>query len=107
MPRGYVPCLFININKQGTCPRGRESKEATQNYCLYSRYNLDFIRNAVAWTNTKYGGLDLQVTNVVYVHGSVDPWHALGIIKTKDSYAPAIYIEGKVSAFLRKCDFIL
>ncbi|XP_026333446.1 putative serine protease K12H4.7 isoform X2 [Hyposmocoma kahamanoa] len=58
------------------------------------KYNLDFIRNAVAWTNTKYGALDIEVTRVVYVQGSVDPWHALGILKTQDNGAPAIYING-------------
>lgn len=56
---------------------------------------MDFIRNAVAWTNTKYGALDIEVTRVVYVQGSVDPWHALGILKTQDNGAPAIYINGK------------
>lgn len=42
-----------------------------------------------------YGGLDIEVSNVVFVHGSIDPWHALGITKTQDDKAPAIYIEGK------------
>lgn len=60
---------------------------------------MDFIRNAVAWTNTKYGALDIEATRVVYVHGSVDPWHALGIIKTQDNDAPAIYIKGNVKKF--------
>lgn len=31
----------------------------------------------------------------MFVHGSVDPWHALGITTTKDNGAPAIFIEGK------------
>jgi hypothetical protein len=26
-----------------------------------------------------YGGTGLRVSNVVFVHGSFDPWHALGI----------------------------
>lgn len=45
-------------------------------------------------TNTIYGGLALQATRVVYVHGSVDPWHALGITHTLLKDAPAIYING-------------
>ncbi|XP_044750405.1 putative serine protease K12H4.7 [Coccinella septempunctata] len=59
-----------------------------------SRFNTSFLDRAVDRTNTIYGGLDIDVTNVVFVHGSVDPWHALGITKTKDQGAPAIYIEG-------------
>lgn len=34
-------------------------------------------------------------TNVLYVHGSIDPWHALGLTKTdKSQPQPTIYIEG-------------
>ena len=58
-------------------------------------YDADFIDGAIDRTNTLYGGLDIEVSNVVYVHGSIDPWHALGIIKTVDESAPAIYIEGE------------
>lgn len=59
-----------------------------------SRFNSTFLDRAVYRTNAIYGGLDIDVTNVVFVHGSIDPWHALGITKTKEQDAPAIYIEG-------------
>lgn len=49
---------------------------------------------AAAWTNSNYGALDIAVSRVLFVHGSVDPWHALGITKTQDNDAPAIYIKG-------------
>lgn len=58
------------------------------------RYNTDLLKSAVKRTNILYGALDLKVTNVVFVHGSVDPWHILGITKSSDSQAPAIYIDG-------------
>ena len=47
-------------------------------------------------TNTEYGGLDIAVTNVVFVHGSIDPWHAMGIIQSNRTKSPAIYIEGEI-----------
>ncbi|KAJ2954280.1 hypothetical protein O0L34_g2531 [Tuta absoluta] len=59
-----------------------------------NKYNEKFITEAADWTNSKYGALDIAVTRVVFVHGSVDPWHALGITHTQDEDAPAIYIEG-------------
>lgn len=62
---------------------------------------MEFVRNAVAWTNANYGAKNIEVSRVVFVHGSVDPWHALGIIKTQDNDAPAIYIEGNVTKFLQ------
>ncbi|KAK9877980.1 hypothetical protein WA026_020195 [Henosepilachna vigintioctopunctata] len=59
-----------------------------------SRFDGDFLNQVVDQTNINYGGLDIEVTNVVFVHGSIDPWHALGITKTKNQDAPAIYIPG-------------
>jgi len=56
---------------------------------------MDLLNSAVYRTNTLYGALDLQVTNVVYVHGSVDPWHVLGITRSSNPEAPAIFINGK------------
>lgn len=58
------------------------------------KYNADFVDAAAAWTNSNYGALDIAVSRVLFVHGSVDPWHALGITKTQDNDAPAIYIKG-------------
>lgn len=58
------------------------------------KFNASFLKYAVDRTNTLYGALDIQVTNVVFVHGSIDPWHALGITKTMNQGAPAIYIQG-------------
>ena len=47
-------------------------------------------------TNTEYGGLDIRVSNVVFVHGSIDPWHAMGIIQSNRTKSPAIYIQGEI-----------
>lgn len=62
---------------------------------MFSRYNEAFIDAAADWTNSNYGALDIAVSRVVFVHGSVDPWHALGITKTQENDAPAIYIKGE------------
>ncbi|XP_065160833.1 putative serine protease K12H4.7 [Atheta coriaria] len=58
------------------------------------KYNASFLEDAVERTNILYGALNIDVSNVVFVHGSIDPWHALGITKTVNQNAPAIYIEG-------------
>ena len=34
---------------------------------------------AIDYTNTKYGATDIDVTNVVFTSGTIDPWHALGV----------------------------
>ncbi|XP_043528385.1 putative serine protease K12H4.7 [Frieseomelitta varia] len=58
------------------------------------RYNIHLLNSAINRTNILYGGLDLKVTNVVFVHGSTDPWHVLGITKSPNRQMPAIYING-------------
>lgn len=58
------------------------------------KFNRSYVDAAVARTNTLYGALDIEVTNVVFVQGSIDPWHALGITKTRNPKAPAIFING-------------
>jgi hypothetical protein len=50
-------------------------------------------------TNTMYGALNLQATRVVSVHGSIDPWHALGITRTIKEDSPAIFIRGALLLF--------
>lgn len=52
------------------------------------------IANNVAATNNYYGGKAMTETRVVNVHGSLDPWHALGITQSKSQLQPAIYIIG-------------
>lgn len=58
------------------------------------KYNGTYLELATDRTNTIYGALNIEITNVVFVHGSVDPWHALGITTTQNQGAPAIYIKG-------------
>jgi len=41
-----------------------------------------------------YGELNIKENHVIYVQGSVDPWHALGITHTNTKNNVAIYIEG-------------
>ena len=45
-------------------------------------------------SNSYYGAKELDVDNVVFVHGSIDPWHAMGRTTDLNEDAPAIMIEG-------------
>lgn len=58
------------------------------------QFNADSLRNSIDYTNGEYGALHPNTTNVLYVHGSIDPWHALGLITTNSPALPTIYIEG-------------
>lgn len=58
------------------------------------RFVESFVDDGAAWTNNAYGGLKIPTNRVVYVHGSIDPWHALGMINTEELDSPAIFIKG-------------
>ena len=57
-------------------------------------FNHDMLANNVANTNIEYGGFQPSVSNVVFVHGSIDPWHAMGVLEDLNEDAPSIYIPG-------------
>merc|ERR1719483_1904450 len=58
------------------------------------KFNFDLLKRGIDITNTEYGSLNISVTNVVFVHGSLDPWHALGVTEDVSKDAPVIIIEG-------------
>jgi hypothetical protein len=64
------------------------------------RYDARQVVRGVKRTNTIYGGLQIQASRVVFVHGSIDPWHALGITHTIKHDSPAIYIRGALLLYL-------
>jgi len=59
-------------------------------------YNISSstISTGVEATNILYGGRNVGTTKVVFPNGSVDPWHALGIIESTDPNLPAVFIQG-------------
>jgi len=42
-----------------------------------------------------FGELDIRASRVIFVHGSVDPWHALGITQARTKNNVAVFINGK------------
>ena len=58
-------------------------------------FTLEYIEKMVQGSNDYYGATDLDVQNVVFVHGSIDPWHAMGRLTDLNENSPAIIIPGK------------
>lgn len=65
-----------------------------------TRFDNVALTKAIKRTNTYYGALHAPTTNVIYVHGSIDPWHALGLTKSDDPAKPTIYITGEMKSLL-------
>uniref|UniRef100_V5G215 Putative serine protease K12H4.7 n=1 Tax=Anoplophora glabripennis TaxID=217634 RepID=V5G215_ANOGL len=57
-------------------------------------FNASYISEQIVKTNTHFGGYDIDVRNVVSVHGSFDPWYPMGIVETTNPESPVIFIEG-------------
>jgi len=59
-------------------------------------YNQSFISSRIAWTTANYGSRNISkdVQNIVFPNGSIDPWHALGILKSVNIFTTATYIKG-------------
>ena len=60
---------------------------------------MDYVEELVQESNDYYGATDLDVKNVVFVHGSIDPWHAMGRLTDLNENSPAIIIPGKLRNF--------
>jgi len=58
------------------------------------KFNKELLEAGIQQTLQEYGGLNISVSNVVFVHGSLDPWHALGILEDQSPSSPAILING-------------
>merc|ERR1711936_1557613 len=59
-----------------------------------AQFTHEMMEKSVAASNIEYGGYEPSVNNVVFVHGSIDPWHAMGVLEDLHETAPSIYITG-------------
>ncbi|XP_055680244.1 thymus-specific serine protease-like [Lutzomyia longipalpis] len=58
------------------------------------QFNRASLEKSIYNNNVIYGGLNIKATNVIYTHGSLDPWHSLGLTETNDDGVRAIFIRG-------------
>jgi len=57
-------------------------------------FTHQMMEMSVAATNVEYGAINPEVSNVVFVHGTIDPWHAMGVLEDLSEAAPAIVVTG-------------
>ena len=59
-------------------------------------FDQSAIEEGIKWTEMNYGGRNISkdTQNIVFPNGSIDPWHALGILQSVNLYTTAIFIEG-------------
>lgn len=52
------------------------------------------VYQGVAFTNSDYGGKKPNGSRIVFVNGSIDPWHALSVLSNLTTSEVAIFIPG-------------
>jgi len=57
-------------------------------------FSPEYIESLIQESNAYYGATNIDVTNVVFVHGSIDPWHAMGRLTDVNEKSPAFIIDG-------------
>ncbi|XP_067667455.1 putative serine protease K12H4.7 isoform X1 [Haliotis asinina] len=57
-------------------------------------FNATLLARGVQQMWMDYGRLGIQATNVVYTHGSYDPWHKYGLSTDPNPQSPVIIIQG-------------
>lgn len=63
-------------------------------YGLIIRFNNSTFEGSINHTNDLYGGFNPSVTNVYFSHGSLDPWHRMGVLSDLNEHSPSAVIEG-------------
>ena len=63
-------------------------------------FTPEYIESLIQETNAFYGGKNIDVDNVVFVHGSDDPWHPMGRLTDVNENSPAFVIDGKKNNYL-------
>lgn len=59
-----------------------------------SQYTENFLDQAIDATNMQYGALDIDTDRIFYTYGTIDPWHALGLVNSTNPLSPSILVNG-------------
>ncbi|XP_051846829.1 thymus-specific serine protease [Antechinus flavipes] len=86
----YITC------QDPSCPFSRRSALSAQLQLCARVFGLSpaSVAEAVARTNTYYGGQSPGATRVIFVNGDIDPWHVLGVLRAPRPSEPALLLRG-------------
>lgn len=65
------------------------------NTSLFIRATEDIVDKSVYRTNVVYGELSPELSQVISIHGTVDPWHALGLTDDLSENVVTIVVNGR------------
>eukprot|EP00026_Physarum_polycephalum_P007959 Phypoly_transcript_08032.p1 GENE.Phypoly_transcript_08032~~Phypoly_transcript_08032.p1 ORF type:complete len:396 (+),score=63.90 Phypoly_transcript_08032:325-1512(+) len=79
----YQYCLefgYLQTTTSAKQPFGNLVTLASQIAVCKDVFGFDFWPD-VNWTKSEYGSTTPQGSNILYVNGNIDPWHALGVLQ--------------------------
>ncbi|KAI4464559.1 protease s28 pro-x carboxypeptidase-related [Holotrichia oblita] len=59
-----------------------------------ANFGTEILETGIKRTNIFYGSQTPEVTKVLSIHGTVDPWHPLGILSDLNDQSPSILMTG-------------
>ncbi|XP_015746357.2 thymus-specific serine protease [Python bivittatus] len=88
---GYYPTC-----EDQACPFSRLMNLTFQLDICTEVFNISShnVGEAVSFTNDYYGADHPKASQVLFVNGDIDPWHALSVLKNESISEPAILING-------------
>ena len=69
-------------------------QQTCRNVFGHREFSHENMGKYIAATNIEYGGFAPVVNNIVFVHGSIDPWHPMGVLEDLHEGATSIFIPG-------------
>lgn len=80
----YQTCIefgYFQTSDSPNQPFGNLFNVSTQTQQCLDVFDFEFLPD-VNWTRTEFGDRDPDGSDTIWVNGSIDPWHALGVLPT-------------------------
>jgi hypothetical protein len=78
----YQSCIefgYFQTSDSPNQPFGNLFNVSSQTILCQDVFGFDFMPD-VNWTRTEFGANEPEESNILWVNGSIDPWHALGVL---------------------------
>jgi len=93
----YQSCIefgYFQTSDSPNQPFGNLFNVTSQTILCNDVFGFDFLPD-VNWTKMEYGANEPEESNILWVNGSIDPWHALGVLSApEDATFNVLVING-------------
>jgi len=90
----YQTCIefgYFQTSDSPDQPFGNMFNLSTQTQQCADVFGFDFLPD-VNWTKTEYGANEPDGSDIIWINGSIDPWHALGVLEAPQGAPYSVYV---------------